>query len=243
VHLPSRGVGLDGAVHAPRSQTHLAAARLVAERLLQGSSKTASPSHQPAASTPAPRSRASLRGAAAKRHPCSVLVVSHHLDGFLRVRPAGLLHPAHDHEVHRVSALAAARPGDVGVGSLLTDAGPSRAFPSRTADPTSPRAVPPRRSPAARWLDLEAFLRSRSPVRSGGVAASRPSVALLGFPSWSLAHRRLLARTRAAEATRAPGPKTVAGDLPAPLRPSRGRTAVTAGALHLAIPCRPAQRR
>jgi hypothetical protein len=36
--------------------------------------------------------------------PCSALVVSHHLDGFLLLDRAGLLHPAADPGVHRVSA-------------------------------------------------------------------------------------------------------------------------------------------
>jgi hypothetical protein len=36
--------------------------------------------------------------------PRSALVVSHHLDGFLLLDLAGLLHPAADHGVHRVSA-------------------------------------------------------------------------------------------------------------------------------------------
>jgi hypothetical protein len=34
---------------------------------------------------------------------CSAFVVSHHLDGFRHCSATGLLHPAHDHGVHRVS--------------------------------------------------------------------------------------------------------------------------------------------
>ena len=46
---------------------------------------------------------ASLRRSGATRASCSVHVVSHHLDGFLHLRVAGLLHPAADHGVHDVS--------------------------------------------------------------------------------------------------------------------------------------------
>ena len=56
---------------------------------------------------------------------------------------ASLLHPAADHEVHRVSTL------DVQVQRVLTDATPSRVFPSRVAVPVvTARPLPPRRC----WL-------------------------------------------------------------------------------------------
>jgi len=44
-----------------------------------------------------------LRRPGATRASCSVHVVSHHLDSFLHLRVAGLLHPAADHGVHDVS--------------------------------------------------------------------------------------------------------------------------------------------
>jgi hypothetical protein len=95
----------------------------------------ASPPFQTAA-RPLPAAPCSLRNPlppSGRRHypsdSCSVLVVSHHLDGFLRAAGAGLLHPAAGHEVHRVwrhrsrrpvlpretvSSLASAFPRDAG---------------------------------------------------------------------------------------------------------------------------------
>jgi hypothetical protein len=58
---------------------------------------------------------------------CSVLVVSHHLDGFLRTRAVGLLHPTPGLEVHRVSA------------ELLSTIAPDRDPRHRGREATSPR--------------------------------------------------------------------------------------------------------
>jgi len=72
----------------------------------------------------------------------SVLVVSHHLDGFLRARPAGLLHPAADPGVRRVSRCAS---------TSIT--GSSRSLPN-----------PTRRFPATRFIPPEdPFDRRRTP--------------------------------------------------------------------------------
>jgi len=99
-------------------------ARLVTERLLQGSSKTSPPSTSPPVSTPSihvrhaagPRVRAavghcchradswSLRPPAAMRATRSDFAVSHRLAGLLHRRLTGLLHPVANHGVHRVSA-------------------------------------------------------------------------------------------------------------------------------------------
>jgi len=54
-------------------------------------------------STPGRMSPSGLRDRATTPCPCSVLVVSHHLDGLLLIDLAGLLHPAPDPGVHRVS--------------------------------------------------------------------------------------------------------------------------------------------
>jgi len=83
--------------------------RLVAERLLQGCPKIAPPSFTLGESTPgrllASSRTLGTRPSARGGQPCarSVLVVSHHLDGFLLPQSAGLLHPAADPGVHRVS--------------------------------------------------------------------------------------------------------------------------------------------
>jgi len=94
---------------AARSKAHLAAARPGAtERLLQGFPKTAPPSTWPTGvhSRRQDRVASGLLPSAGRCHrpACSVLVVSHHLDGFLHRRPVGLLHPTADPGVHRVSA-------------------------------------------------------------------------------------------------------------------------------------------
>jgi len=49
-----------------------------------------------------PKQLVSLRVGSSRSRPCSALVVSHHLDGFLRNRPAGLLRPATGRGVRRV---------------------------------------------------------------------------------------------------------------------------------------------
>ncbi len=51
-----------------------------------------------------------LRPGPAKPESCSVLAVSHDFDGLLRVRSAGLLHPAANHGVRLVSSLHPAHP-------------------------------------------------------------------------------------------------------------------------------------
>jgi hypothetical protein len=156
------------------------------ERLLQDSSKTAPPSTSRFASSPTRAHEAlGLRGVAAKPHPRSAFAVSHRPDGLLREELAGLLHPAADPGVHHVSALAEPPPGEVGaVGGVLVDALPFRAFPARTADATSPRVVPPRRSPtasSARPRGLAPFEKSGAPsarCRDGGARGS-PGLPLL----------------------------------------------------------------
>jgi len=86
-----------------------------------------------------------LRSAIATGRSCSVLVVSHHLDGLLRTLLAGLLHPAANLGVRCVSALA--RPGrseDLPPGG----AHPRRAFhtprriPLASSRTASPRPLP-----------------------------------------------------------------------------------------------------
>jgi hypothetical protein len=81
-----------------------------------------------------------LRARAAKPVPCSVHVVSHHLDGFLRARAAGLLRPAADLEVRLVSRrLAPVFPKDSWTPDafLVTRFIPFKGFPSFVAVPSS----------------------------------------------------------------------------------------------------------
>lgn len=122
-------------------------ARLVTtERLLQGCPKIAPPSTSPLVSTPgAIRSSCLVRpvpSARRSQRPArSVPVGSHHLDGFLHQQLAGLLHPAADHGVHRVSAACRASADWRTSSCFPSDATPFRAFPTRTAASTSPRTV------------------------------------------------------------------------------------------------------
>jgi len=114
----------------------------------------------------------------------SVLVVSHHLDGFLRARPAGLLHPAADPGVRRVSRCAS-----TSIAGLLAET-------SRTRTAASPRrsSYPPKIPSTAaaphRWgrglLGVRSHIAAR--VHPQGVARrSNPMVAppacAVGTPS------------------------------------------------------------
>ncbi len=110
-----------------------------------------------------------LRSDAATRPTPSVFVVSHHLDGFLHTRVAGLLHPAASPEVQRVWPACSLRPTREGCfvpRPLPRDAGPFRAFPSLPAFPASPRSLPSCR------CRRSAFLRSQRTLFPGSV---RPS--------------------------------------------------------------------
>ena len=91
-------------------------------------------------------------------HPsrsCSARVVSHHLDGFLRTGAAGLLHPADDSGVQRVSSLRLPdAPEDV-----LVRRRPSprrESYPSKS----SPRQQPYRITAAVALLPLPLALRA-----------------------------------------------------------------------------------
>lgn len=81
----------------------------------------------------------------------SARVVSHHLDGFLRDGPAGLLRPAAGHEVRRVSGLAA--PDDVHPKACLVG---NRATVLAAVHPSkgSPRQQPYRITAAVALLPL-----------------------------------------------------------------------------------------
>jgi len=117
---------------------------------------------------------------------CSVPVVSHHLDGFLRSEVAGLLHPAAGHGVRRVSGagfpirdLASQIPAGGPTPSSRRTSHPPKAsstaavprhrgrcpravgrHPARPVEP-SPLPAPSLRAPPDRSLDFEAFLRCR----------------------------------------------------------------------------------
>ncbi len=101
----------------------------------------------------------------------SALVVSHHLDGFLRAAAAGLLHPAADPGVRRVSSRFIALDPKVSLDSTLgpRDAPTLQRVSLAKSRAASPRPMPPCRSPcctlpirrcsaASQSADFEALL-------------------------------------------------------------------------------------
>jgi len=108
----------------------------------------------------APSVQAHLRTAGANRRSCSVLVVSHHLDGFLRLQLCGLIASRYQLEVRRFSGVPALRlPKQVGGASrtpsqatLLT---PFGVFPSPVAVPRHHLRLPGlRRNASLAALDV-----------------------------------------------------------------------------------------
>ena len=114
------------------------------------------------------RAPRNLRRRAPQPSARSVLVVLHHLDGLLHRRLAGLLHPATDPGVHRVSAL---RRLPTGLSRFPSDATPSRAYPLAKPLPCHQGPLPSCRSRSASPLcgapvDFKVLLRAS--VRSVG---------------------------------------------------------------------------
>ena len=120
-----RGEGVTTSVHplpgeSLRAETPLTPPGSMTERLLQGCSKIAPPSSSLLVSSPGLHRTSAEAGRSSRRHRChrrgafgargttpntrSDLAVSHRLAGLLHQKVAGLLHPAADPGVHRVSA-------------------------------------------------------------------------------------------------------------------------------------------
>jgi hypothetical protein len=155
-------------------------ARPVAKRLPQGCFKEL-PSVDVITGVHSRKTEALLRRSAAKHSMRSAFVGSHHPDGLLHRRLAGLLHPAADPGVHRVSAHCQTCPS--WLPRFPTDASPSRAFPSRAAVPRvaawpCPLAVADVRGRRR----LRGLLPLGSPLRDPTVADRFTPEALLGFP-------------------------------------------------------------
>jgi hypothetical protein len=123
------------------------------------------------ASTPGHTLRCRLRQVGATRPTRSVLVVSHHLDGFLRDGSAGLLHPAASHGVRRVSKVCATSGPE---GPSVTHSPPHGAVsdPSKEATRRQPHPVTRAVAPLAFALLRETRLLRRSagwtPARTQG---------------------------------------------------------------------------
>ena len=81
----------------------LATSKEVMSSFLSWDSPALFPSVVRPSARPLPEAEASFGPTVPTARSCSVLVVSHHLDGFLRAEATGLLHPAADCEVRRVS--------------------------------------------------------------------------------------------------------------------------------------------
>jgi len=160
---------------AARSKAHLAAARPGAtERLLQGFPKNAPPSTWPTGvhSRRQDRVASGLLPSAGRCHrpACSVLVVSHHLDGFLHRRPVGLLHPTADPGVHRVSAPCTPCKRAAG-------ASPPMPHPPEPSPPVQP--YPRHREPLPSCRFQVAFPVPPGPARLQGLAPYEQCVAMV----------------------------------------------------------------
>ena len=99
---------------------------------------------------------------------CSVLVVSHHLDGFLRATAAGLLHPAASLEVRRVSRFPVPERHPKVTPATMARSPQRGSYPSKG----SPHQQPYRITAAVALLPVE-----RRPPRSclGSDAKSKPA--------------------------------------------------------------------
>jgi len=173
----------------------------------------------------------------------SVLVVSHHLDGFLRSEVAGLLHPAADLGFAAFPDLRTSpQPAETGVLPGCTGHSPQRYDPSKNlcdSRAASPQPLPPRRSllpvrtglprlrcqsrprpvPNDRSADLEALLHRRVPGARSTVAGGAAPCSFLGF----LPLQGPSARRCSTTGSRGP-PRPIPRDRPlrtssAPLRP------------------------
>lgn len=184
--------------HLPLSETPFAAARLErAERLPQGFSKTAPPSGSVGV-----HSRG-LAPASARSLPSAVLVPP---SPFLPASTvfstngiAGLLRPASDHGVHRVSAHRRRMPASSP--RFLSDACPPEPFPSEKRTSRHRKVMPPCRSPAtpARLRGLDPL---GNPLRRILVAESRrPMLSWASLPGAppDRVHQRVRPRTGNAE--------------------------------------------
>ena len=126
-------------------------------------SKTASPSASQLVSTPAsPEARFGLAPPGALLVPSSPFLTASTASSTSRF--AGLLHPASDREVHRVSAPQRRMPAVTS--ALPHRCTPSRAFPFREAVHASPRGLAPLPFTDIRRRDFEALFRSE--VRHSG---------------------------------------------------------------------------
>jgi len=122
----------------------------------------------------------------------SALVVSHHLDGFLHTWAAGLLHPADDSGVRRVSFRSV--PSLPEGGSVTSRSSPRReSYPSKS----SPRPQPYRITAAVALLPLLHALRARNPCRARPKTC-RPGASLLAEACADASLPRALTRCSAA---------------------------------------------
>lgn len=196
--------------------------------LLSWDSSTSRPFVAPPVARPLPRARGPGSGrrsqAPASR---SVLVVSHHLDGFLRAEVAGLLRPARDHGVRRVSHRRSPTRRPVDRWMLpATGFTPCEGFPSPAAAPRHrDRSRSPRPLPSCRWRCRRGSWRlPRHPLPGASASATPPNRSTPGPCSAdeSVAPHRRFQRLRRSFLPWALFPYEVRR---APLPPDRGREA------------------
>jgi hypothetical protein len=162
---------------APRSRAHLATAQSKLWASSTRTSKISPPSTWPRARPPTSKLASAGR---CRRPACSVFAVSHRPDGLRHPRFAGLLHPAADPGVHRVSRYVRRVPATSW--PFPTGATPSRAFPSRDsrahvtvgrAPSSSPHLA---MRPTSRPCSVGESVAQSTRCRAGALEA------LLGFP-------------------------------------------------------------
>jgi len=149
--------------HPPRagaseSETHLTAARLVQSQAPSLGFSQRPPLHRRRCWHPLPRAEAriGLTPPGAMLVPPSPFLTASTVSSTSSF--AGLLHPASDREVHRVSTPWRRMPAIAS--ALSRRCQPSRAFPFREAVPASPRGLAPLSFPGKRRRDFEALFRS-----------------------------------------------------------------------------------
>lgn len=189
--LPLGGAVPDLATRAPLSETHLAAARLspsASFRILQRP-----PLRRRHTSRPLPPSRTRRFGLGAwlphhtRGPPSRSLTV---LTGCSATSLRACCIPLPTLGFITFPPLPATTGGWGPWGASSSMPYPSERFPPEQPAPHHCTPCPLAVHQQRRWLDLEALLRSRSSVLPPRVAARGESVALLGFPFWSLASRR-----------------------------------------------------
>jgi hypothetical protein len=229
---PAHAVLPATAVRTPQSKTHLVPPGRYRRAPSSGFVLKDLPSIDvtSGASSHAPRAVARSRRASARgcRHRArSVLAVSHRLDGLRHPRFAGVLQPAADHGVHRVSAPHAPAVPAAALALPLQCPRPPERSPLRQPCPRHRGPMPPRRSPRSRAARPRGLAPPGSPLRRRVVAdPPRPMLSWASPSSGARPSGRLPSRAGSLSQGRAPRRRTSESAL-AGLRRGGGTRPVT----------------